>query len=107
MIVPKKSIKFLIPPMTTKNNPMTSIMRATVAKTLRTICIVSIVLAGKFFLWNLTIWKTIMKRVMNHRIRKMTPEMNANVLVLGLFSQMVSIHAVFLEHGIGCILTVS
>lgn len=67
--------------MTTKNNPMTSIIRAIVAKTLRTICIVSIVLAGRFFLWNLTIWKMIMNRAMNHSIRKMTPEINANVLV--------------------------
>jgi hypothetical protein len=94
-IVPKKSNKFLIPPMTMKNNPMTSIMRAIVAKALRTICIVSIVLAGRFFLWNLTIWKMIMARAMNHSITRITPEMNANVLVSGLFLQMVSIYAIF------------
>jgi len=81
IIVPKKSNKFLTPPMTTKNNPMTSIIRAIEAKTLRMICIVSIVLAGRFFLWNLIIWKMIVNKAMNHSIRKMTPEMNANVLV--------------------------
>ena len=86
-MVPKKSSKFLIPPTTTKANPMTSKIRAMVAYTLRMICIVSIVEAGKFFLWNLTIWKMIMNRAMIHRMRKTTPEMNAKVLVPGLFLQ--------------------
>jgi hypothetical protein len=50
MIVPKKSIKFFTPPKTIKNNPMTSMRKATVAKTLSVICIASIVEAGRFFL---------------------------------------------------------
>jgi hypothetical protein len=50
MTVPKKSIKFFTPPKTIKNNPMTSIRKAIVAKTLSVICMASIVEAGRFFL---------------------------------------------------------
>jgi hypothetical protein len=64
---------------------MTSMRKAIVAKTLSVICMASIVEAGRFFLWNLTIWKMIIIRARIHRMRKMMPEMNANVLVPGLF----------------------